>query len=226
MNRMKIHLSERGNHWNFTLLGLVVFEIFLIPFFPLTWHRTLYPILYSLIFLAAIFTVARNKRKIMPVAIAATLILWLSVIIYMPVIIYISSLVNVIFFVLVVTDMVRQLILAPKVSVKVILESIIVYLLIGLTFTMFISIIMALDPGAFSFKEIDTSATGPVSRVSEYIYYVFITMCTVGYGDIVPLDQYARSISVLMSVTGQFYMAIIISLLIGKYLNQAKQADE
>jgi voltage-gated potassium channel len=226
MKRLKIHIQERNNSWNLTLLGLVVFEIFLVPFFPLTWHRTLYPILYSLIFLAATFTTARNRKKIMPLAVAAMLIQWGSIIVFMPVIIYCSTFVNILFFGIVVTDMVRQLILAPSVSIKVILESIIVYLLIGLAFTMVITFIMALDLGAFSFKEIDITATGPVSRASEYIYYVFITMCTVGYGDIVPLDQYARSIAVLMSVTGQFYMAIIISLLVGKYLNQTKQSDE
>lgn len=226
MDKLKIHIRERDNGWNFTLLGLVLFEIFLIPFFPLTWHRTLYAGLYTLIFLAATFTTVRNRKKIMPVALAAILIQWISIIIYLPLMIYLSTFMNILFFGIVVTDMVRQLILAPRVSIKVIVESVIVYLLIGLTFTMVISFIIALDHGAFSFKEIDISETGPVSRASEHIYYVFITMCTVGYGDIVPLDQYARSIAVLMSVTGQFYMAIIISLLVGKYLNQARQADE
>jgi hypothetical protein len=226
MNRLKIHKSDRDNSWNIALLAMVLIEIFLIPFFPLTWHRTLYPITYSLIFIAATFSTVRNRKKIMPLAVAAMIIQWGSIILYWPVIIYISTFMNILFFGFVVTDMVRQMIVAPRVSIKLIMGSVIVYLLIGLVFSMIITFIMAIDHGAFSFKEIEMSGNVPVSRVSEYIYYVFITMCTVGYGDIVPLTSSARSIAVLMSVTGQFYMAIIISMLVGKYLNQTRPAEE
>ena len=54
---------------------------------------------------------------------------------------------------------------------------------------------------------------------SDLIYYAFITMTTVGYGDIVPVSPGARSLAVLVAVFGQLYIAILISLLVGKYLS-------
>ena len=51
-------------------------------------------------------------------------------------------------------------------------------------------------------------------------------MCTVGYGDIIPLEPYSRSITILISVTGQLYIAIIIAILVGKYSSQIHYPSE
>jgi voltage-gated potassium channel len=44
-------------------------------------------------------------------------------------------------------------------------------------------------------------------------------MTTVGYGDITPVAPAARSLAILVAVFGQLYIAILISLLVGKYLS-------
>jgi len=52
----------------------------------------------------------------------------------------------------------------------------------------------------------------------DLYYYSFISMTTVGYGDITPLTASAKSLTVLLSLIGQFYMTIGIALFVGKHL--------
>jgi voltage-gated potassium channel Kch len=52
------------------------------------------------------------------------------------------------------------------------------------------------------------------------IYYSYITLLTIGYGDIVPLTLIAQKAVVVIGLVGQFYLVIITSIVVGKYLNQ------
>jgi voltage-gated potassium channel len=62
----------------------------------------------------------------------------------------------------------------------------------------------------------------------NFLYYSFITMSTVGYGDITPRIQETQTLAYIISVAGQLYVAIIIAFLIGKFLMQGdqKKTDE
>ena len=55
--------------------------------------------------------------------------------------------------------------------------------------------------------------------ISESImYYSYITMLTIGYGDVLPVTQISQKASVLIGLMGQFYMVIITSIVVGKYI--------
>ena len=54
----------------------------------------------------------------------------------------------------------------------------------------------------------------------DYYYYSFISILSVGYGDLVPASPAAKSLTIVLSTIGQFYMAIGIALFVGKYLSQ------
>lgn len=95
------------------------------------------------------------------------------------------------------------------------MEAIIIYLLIGLIFAMIISLIDHYDPKAFSFPNRTDTIT--VGHLNDFIYFTFITLTTTGFGDIIPVEPYARSLTIFISITGQMYMAIIIAMLVGKY---------
>jgi voltage-gated potassium channel Kch len=73
------------------------------------------------------------------------------------------------------------------------------------------------NPGSYNFPAIDIAYGEDVSHVSKFIYYTFVTFTTLGYGDIVPQTPVARSLAILISITGQIYIAIIIALLVGKF---------
>jgi len=61
--------------------------------------------------------------------------------------------------------------------------------------------------------------------VSDLIYYSFVTMTTLGYGDITPIAPFARNLAILEAVFGQLYIAIFIARLIGLHLSAAKSVQ-
>jgi hypothetical protein len=57
-------------------------------------------------------------------------------------------------------------------------------------------------------------------------YFSFVTMTTLGYGDVVPVRALARSVSILQAVTGQFYIAIIVARLVSLYIVGRQDATD
>jgi hypothetical protein len=74
------------------------------------------------------------------------------------------------------------------------------------------------QPGSFLIGEQQTDP-------SHFIYYSFVTMSTLGYGDITPISSPARSLSVLTAVVGQFYIAVLIARLVGMHIAQAQRGN-
>lgn len=84
-----------------------------------------------------------------------------------------------------------------------------VYFLLGLSWAFLYSTVAALKPGAFAGL---TAEAGRIS--SQLLYYSFITLTTVGYGDITPVSELARTLAWLQAFTGQMYVAITIARLV------------
>jgi hypothetical protein len=58
------------------------------------------------------------------------------------------------------------------------------------------------------------------SSSQDLLYFTFITLTTIGYGDISPLSDVARNLAVILGLIGQFYNTIIIAIIIGKFLQK------
>lgn len=52
----------------------------------------------------------------------------------------------------------------------------------------------------------------------DFIYFSYVTLTTVGFGDITPVHPFAKSFTILISIAGQLYLTILIAIVIGKYL--------
>jgi hypothetical protein len=107
---------------------------------------------------------------------------------------------------------------SKRVNILEFLESINVYLLLGIAGSVLFGWLYSMKPEAFS------ASTGEFSSQADFIYFSFVTMTTLGYGDILPVGPLARSFTIMFSVAGQLYLTMIIAILVGKYLN-AKQSD-
>ncbi len=62
--------------------------------------------------------------------------------------------------------------------------------------------------------------------VDDLMYLSFITILTVGYGDIVPTTLIAKKLAILFSLTGHFYTTVIVAIIIGKYINREKDSHK
>ena len=57
------------------------------------------------------------------------------------------------------------------------------------------------------------------------IYYTFVTLTTLGYGDITPEGATARAVAYLTAIIGQFYIAILVGMLVGLFLSNQSKRD-
>lgn len=85
------------------------------------------------------------------------------------------------------------------------------YILLGTVFS--ILFITMGSSGAFKGPE------GIVSH-SDYLYFSFVTLLTIGYGDIVPITEFSKKIIILLGLTGNFYTVFVVGIVIGKFLNR------
>ena len=94
-----------------------------------------------------------------------------------------------------------------KVSIQ---AAIAIYLLFGFGWANAYQIAIQVNPHAFQ-STVELSSTS----VEEWFYYSFVTLTTLGYGDITPLSRVARSLAIGEALTGQLYLAVLIARLIG-----------
>lgn len=99
-----------------------------------------------------------------------------------------------------------------EININIIFGSIAGFLLIGAIGTMICMNLELISPGSFSLAE------GVKSDVPTFFYFTFITMTSLGYGDITPATDIARMISVYLVIFGQLYLAIQVAILVGKFI--------
>ncbi len=110
-----------------------------------------------------------------------------------------------------------------KVTVNRVVGGIAGYLLIGLVWTYAYQLLEERIPGAIHY------GAGGAARISrqpsDLIYFSFVTLTTVGYGDVQPVHPAARSLAVAEALVGQLYVAILISSLVGMALQARSDKD-
>jgi len=174
--------------------------------------------LFSLVLLAGIVAVADRKRVLViaiVLAIPAIAGRWINHFrpdLAPPAVFLTAGLVLIAF---VVANLLRFVLRAPSVNVEVLCASISAYLMLGLMWTMAYWLVDQLTPGgAFSFN---TNA-GPRSMNGfTGFYFSFITLSTVGYGDITPVSRIARWLAAMEAMTGLLYVAVLIASLVSLY---------
>jgi len=101
---------------------------------------------------------------------------------------------------------------APAVSTEVLCASISAYLLLGLVWTFAYWLVAELIPGAFSLN-VTSGADSSIKSFNGF-YFSFITLSTVGYGDITPVAPVARMLAAAEAMTGLLYVAVLIARLV------------
>jgi len=118
------------------------------------------------------------------------------------------------FFLLVTIIMLSHVLKDAKVTGETISAAICVYLLIGLLWACFFALTHVLQPSSFHIEN---------PELSNFVYYSFITLSTLGYGDITPLSPPARALSYVEAITGQLYLAVLVARLVALHIAQPKK---
>lgn len=120
--------------------------------------------------------------------------------------------------------MIRHIARSKHVTVTIIINSINGYLLIGILGSVLLVMSEILEKHVL---RLDTTAINFGGKAAEgfhdFLYFSFVTLTTLGYGDITPVSSYAKSITIIIAVTGQLYLTILIAILVGKYLSNPEK---
>lgn len=120
--------------------------------------------------------------------------------------------------------MIRHIAGSKQVTLTIIINAINGYLLIGVLGAVLLAMteiaqkfFFNLDAGAINF------AGDTVAGFHDYLYFSFVTLTTLGYGDITPVSAYAKSLTIVIAISGQLYLTILIAMLVGKYLSNPEK---
>jgi len=121
-----------------------------------------------------------------------------------------------------VVGLVRELFSVKRVTLDTISAAICAYLLMGMAWAFLFAVVAMEHPGSFSRVLLVNSQASPMfMSLHNFFYYSFICLTTTGFGDIAPTSDAARALSILESVTGQMYLAILIARLVSLEVAQS-----
>jgi len=121
------------------------------------------------------------------------------------------------FFLLTLKPAMEQALFSEQVTANSIVGSICIFLLLGLIWTMLYLLLIEFVPAAFSGIE----AANWKDNMPELIYFSFVTLTTLGFGDVLPVAPLARFLVYMEAVVGVFYLAIVVSSLVSAKISDS-----
>jgi hypothetical protein len=162
---------------------------------------------------------ARNKpgwyRALAFFAVLAVGTLWAHELLNLAVLRTVGLVCGALFMGLLVAMLVALLFAQQEVTFDLITGSICGYLLVGQVWAFLYALLETFSPGALGI------ATRAGEDVFSYSYFSYVTLTTLGYGDISPVSPTAQSLATLEAIFGQFYVAIIVARLVAIHVSQS-----
>jgi voltage-gated potassium channel len=197
--------------------GLLVLEPILSRFVA---ARIFLHIFLTAIFIYMVYIIRGKKRHIIFNVLPAIVLLvsiWLQYVYPNKGILAIGMIAGVLLTGLVIANFLAIMHQSDEVTPAVIYAALLSYLLAALMWAFLYTFLKLVDPASFN---IDLSQ--PEDYLSEFQYYSFVTITTLGYGDITPVTGVAKSFSALEAVVGQLYVVVVIAWLVGNYVRQKR----
>ena len=114
---------------------------------------------------------------------------------------------------------------AGRITADRIYAAICVYMLIGYGWSFAYAMLDELQPDAFAVPN-RVEANDYASRVMQLRYFSFVTLTTMGYGDITPRSAGARTMAVLEAVVGQIYLVTLVGRLVGLHIVHSRSEED
>jgi len=127
---------------------------------------------------------------------------------------YLSLISYIIFLLLTISLAIRQVVSSGPINTNRVIGAVCIYLLLGLIWALFYVLLNMAVPGSFN-----TQIGGvPFQQANHFMYYSFVTLTTLGYGDILPVRETARALSTIETIFGQFYIAILVGGVVATFI--------
>lgn len=176
---------------------------------------------FTLVLLAAVNAVGGRRRiQITAAALAAPAVVmhWLHHIWPDLLPVELKLLADTLFVAYVIARLLRFVIVAPEVNAEVMCAAISTFLLLAVAWSFLYTMLARWEPGSFTFT--DSSGAAPTLAGFLALYFSVQVITTITFGDILPVSNLARMFAIVEATTGVFYLAILISRLVGVYASK------
>ena len=194
------------------------------------FEMVLTPILFLVNTIAGIFLVSKKKK-----------LMWFLIILFgISLVVFGSSMISrrahfednflirlsvyFIFYILVTHQIILQIWKAKRVNNLVVIGLMCGYISLGFIAFFLFTTIELLEPN--SFRGIVIDASDSAMGLDAIMYYAYITLMTIGYGDIVPVTPLAQKAAIITGLMGQFYLVIVTAIVVGKYIQHNAKFDD
>ncbi|MEH6551805.1 MAG: potassium channel family protein [Pseudomonadales bacterium] len=201
-----------------SLVGLLLLPEPLVELFPALFGASL-----TLVLISSLYLVTEDRRHLiigLGLALPALLISWWPGIEQYSSLSLLNDVLYGGFLIFISIRIFSYMLAANRVTLNMLYAAVCQYLIIGLIWAFVYSLIARLSGEAF---------TGALQysdgyAIRDLMYFSYITLTTVGYGDILPVSSAARSWAMMEGIVGQFYLAIIMARLVSLYSRQGPGA--
>ena len=179
----------------------------------LGFHGVIVQLIFSAVLIGGVYAVSEQRRTLVigvALTVPALLTAWLGRLLDNDVLWVIGQVAFPIALLYLVCILVGRLLAADHVDGEIVRAAISSYIVLGVIWAFIYSLFVHFDPE--SIRGIPPLDQG---RMTAVLYYSFTTLTTLGYGDIAPQAQLARTASVLEAITGQLFLAVTIARLVG-----------
>lgn len=198
------------------LIGLIMGLLVLVPILNrFIAVRMVLDLFLTAIAVSMVYTISSRKRHIIVGLFLAIVMLssvWVQYFYQNKTVAAISMIAGGFFIGVVMVNLLRFMFKTEEVTREVIYAAILLYLLAALVWAFVYTFLELIDPASFNI-----SHGQGLSNLLVFQYYSFVTITTLGYGDITPVTEVAKAISVLEAVVGQIYLVVVVAWLVGTY---------
>lgn len=212
---MKVFFRQERNKNLYLLVAILIHNLT----YPLSAGSGIQPILFqawfAFMFVIGVFLLTQHQLRRVLITISGVLTFVMGVVetylpgtlalplLYACIIVYVSTMLVV---------LAQYVFDAKHILLGVVIAASSLYLVIGILFSSFYGLIEYFEPGSFAI------ASGVPVTWQRLLYFSYITLTTVGYGDITPVKFYAQSFASFEAVTGVLFTVILLSRLVSLYV--------
>ena len=218
--------TKSGGSRLFYLFILLIALVILFPILKgLSFQAVILNSVFTFILIAIVYGI-REKRWIIYIGLVFgvpwLVVVWINLRLNLLVLRIISAILMTFLFSYTLVILVRHIIEAKKISADLLFGAGCIYMLIGFAWSGVCITIELIRPS--SFLQITAEGYKPVGHSFDLVYYSFITLTTLGYGDITPQLPLTRSFAILEAITGVLFMGILIGTLVGIFVAHRARA--
>jgi hypothetical protein len=176
-------------------------------------------VIFAGVLLSTLRVLSRNPREFLGAALigglAIATVLLAAVVAPGTVLLAGKAIIATIFFGFLSAVILREVLRAEVVDADTIRGAVCAYLFVGVCWAGAYAVVELLHPGSLALPAADAANVPAGARPEQLLYFSFVTLATIGYGDFLPLTPLTRALAWMEAVFGQFYIAVLVARVVG-----------